>query len=247
MVSPVWSWTKNAWASARSSRKPSTYHTAPPGAVRGPVRRSVARRFLAGGFEESTMFYKRNLRWDCGLHLVENELPGLHVDEHGVSLAEVPLQHADRERIQDAPLDRPLERPRAIRRVVSLLEQEILRLRAQLDADLPVFQPLHQALDLNVDDLPQLRLAEPMEDDDVVHAVEELGPERLSQDVHHLAADDVVQAVPLERRLGDQGAPDVRRHDDHGVLEINRAPLVVGQPAVVQELQHHVEHLGVRL
>src|SRR5258708_40115261 len=98
MVSPVWSWTKNAWASASSSRKPSTYHTAPPGAVRGPpVRRSAARRFLAGGLEESAIvkcrmttaecrsrslafgirhwaFSYRHPRPDRGLDLVEDEL-----------------------------------------------------------------------------------------------------------------------------------------------------------------------------
>ena len=39
----------------------------------------------------------------------------------------------------------------------------------------------------------------------------------------------------------------VRRHHDHGVLEVDRAPLPVGQPAVVEHLQQHVEHVGVRL
>ena len=40
---------------------------------------------------------------------------------------------------------------------------------------------------------------------------------------------------------------DVRGHDHHGVLEVHRAALAVGQPAVVQHLQQHVEDLGVRL
>ena len=39
----------------------------------------------------------------------------------------------------------------------------------------------------------------------------------------------------------------VRRHDDHGVLEVDRAALAVGHPAVVQHLQQHVEHVRVRL
>ena len=45
----------------------------------------------------------------------------------------------------------------------------------------------------------------------------------------------------------DLGAADVRRHDQHRVAEVDRAALAVGQPAVVEHLQQHVEHLGVRL
>ena len=40
---------------------------------------------------------------------------------------------------------------------------------------------------------------------------------------------------------------DVRRHDDHGVAEVDRAALRVGEPAVVEHLQQRVEHVGVRL
>ena len=40
---------------------------------------------------------------------------------------------------------------------------------------------------------------------------------------------------------------DVRGHDHHRVAEVDRAALAVGQPAVVEDLQQHVEHLGVRL
>ena len=40
---------------------------------------------------------------------------------------------------------------------------------------------------------------------------------------------------------------DVAGHDDDGVLEIDRAALAVGQPAVVEHLQQHVEHVAVRL
>ena len=47
--------------------------------------------------------------------------------------------------------------------------------------------------------------------------------------------------------LGDELAAEVRRHDDDDVLEVDRAPLAVGQAAVVEQLQQHVEHLGMRL
>lgn len=40
---------------------------------------------------------------------------------------------------------------------------------------------------------------------------------------------------------------DVRRHNDDRVLEVNKAALAVGQAAVIEHLQQHVEHVGMRL
>ena len=42
-------------------------------------------------------------------------------------------------------------------------------------------------------------------------------------------------------------AADVGGHDDEGVFEIHRASLTVGEPAVVEDLQQHVENVVVRL
>ena len=42
-------------------------------------------------------------------------------------------------------------------------------------------------------------------------------------------------------------AADVRRHDDDGVPEVDRAALRVGEPAVVEDLQQDVEDVGMRL
>ncbi len=39
----------------------------------------------------------------------------------------------------------------------------------------------------------------------------------------------------------------LRRHDDDRVLEVHRAALAVGQSAVVEDLQQHIEHVQVRL
>ena len=41
--------------------------------------------------------------------------------------------------------------------------------------------------------------------------------------------------------------PDVRRHDDDGVLEIDHAAFAVGQAAVVHHLQQDVEYIRMRL
>ena len=89
---------------------------------------------------------------------------------------------------------------------------------------------------------------ERVEDDDLVDAVEELRPEVLAQLVEHRRAHHrVIGAVERAAIVEDAMAADVRGHDDDRVLEIDRAALTVGQPAVVEDLQENVEHVGVRL
>ena len=56
---------------------------------------------------------------------------------------------------------------------------------------------------------------------------------------------DLVVLVSLE--LDDVLAADVRGHDQDGVAEVDRPPLAVGQPAVVEDLEQHVEDVRVRL
>ena len=72
----------------------------------------------------------------------------------------------------------------------------------------------------------ELLAGERLELDDLVDPVQELRPE------------------VLRERLG---RADVGGHDDHGVAEVDRAALAVGQAAVVEDLQEDVEDLGVRL
>ena len=84
-----------------------------------------------------------------------------------------------------------------------------------------------------------------MEHDDVVDAIDEFRPEVLLHDLHHGGLHLVV--VRLARELLDDVRAQIRGHDDHGVAEIDRAALAVGQATVVEDLQQHVEHVRVRL
>ena len=84
-----------------------------------------------------------------------------------------------------------------------------------------------------------------MEHDDVIDAVDELGPEVLLHDLHHRALHALV--VALAGQLLDHLRAEVRGHDDDGIAKIDRAALAVGQPAVIEHLQQHVEHVLVRL
>ena len=78
-----------------------------------------------------------------------------------------------------------------------------------------------------------LSFAEGAEDDYVVDAIEKLWTEMLAQRVRNLFLD----CFPiLGAMLEDEHAADVRRHDDHGVSEIHRAPLRIRKSSVVENL-----------
>ena len=53
--------------------------------------------------------------------------------------------------------------------------------------------------------------------------------------------------VSVFRILADELRPNVTRHDDDRVLEADHAALPIGQTAVVEHLQQHVEHVGMCL
>jgi len=66
------------------------------------------------------------------------------------------------------------------------------------------------------------------------------------QHVHQLVLQPLV-VLAAARGLLDEVGADVRRHDDDGVAEVDRAALAVGEPPVVEHLQESVEDVGVGL
>ncbi len=64
---------------------------------------------------------------------------------------------------------------------------QVLGAVRQLDLDFALLEPLHQTLELDVDDHPHLRPGEGVEHDDFIDAVQELGPELRAQRIEHLA------------------------------------------------------------
>ena len=158
---------KNAWPSASSSRKPEDVPHGGAGRARRPRRSAPAARRLARLFPESRQPSVDDrisvppspgscLSRTAAVRLRELQLAGRASMRIDVAFAELPLQHAHRERVEDPPLDRPLERPRAVRRVVALGDEQVLGAIRQLDADLAILQPLHQPAQLDVDDRPHL-------------------------------------------------------------------------------------------
>ena len=96
-----------------------------------------------------------------------------------------------------------------------------------------------------------MRTAECVKDDDLVDAVQELRPKVRTHHLVDLTARSRVQInVALRGQaatFGDQLAPQVGRHDDDGVPEIDRSSLPIGQPPVVKKLQQDVQHIDMRL
>src|SRR5204862_3502865 len=97
---------------------------------------------------------------------LEHELAVGRVGTDDRTVAELAREHLYRKRVLELALDRPLERARAVGRVVSVLDQELGRRIAQLERDPPVSQPPPQALDLEAHDLAELVAVEPLEVND---------------------------------------------------------------------------------
>src|SRR5690606_17464584 len=176
--------------------------------------------------------------------LTELQLPVVDVHDERIPLRELAFEQPDRERVLHQPLDRPLEWPRAERGIVPLAGDEVEGLVGEAHRDPALREHAAHTLQLQPDDLVQLLLAERVEHDDVVDAVQELRPEMPPQLREHDALGLLpVSAAPLQ----DLVTADVGRHDDDRVPEVDRAALRVRQPPVVEDLQEHVEHVLVRL
>src|SRR2546425_11984240 len=178
------------------------------------------------------------------LPLFELQTRVAHVDDDLVALAELAFEHPERQRVEDAPLDGPFQGPRAVHRIVTLGDQKILRVVRELDHNLPLLEPLQQVVRLDVDDLLHVVDAERVEEDDLVDAVQELRSEVLPERLGDLPPDTFGQIAGV---LGDVLTSEVRRHDHDHVLEVDRPPLAVGQPPIVEQLEQDVQDFRVRL
>ena len=146
--------------------------------------------------------------------------------------------------------DRSLERPGTVPLAVAVLHKEFDRRRCQAERHLTLRQPLLQVAQEDVHDLPDILAAKRVEDDGIVHPVEELGvegPVDLLVDLvaHVLVAGAGVRLLKAQPALRDVPRAQVRGHDEDGVLEVDHAPVVVGQVALVEDLQEDVEDIGV--
>ena len=104
-----------------------------------------------------------------------------------------------------------------------------------------------QVLDQQVHDGAQVLVRERPVEHDLVQPVQKLRPELRLEQLLHGAARLLADRAVVPDAAEDHIRPEVAREDDDAVLEVHRAALPVGDAAVVEHLQQHVEHVRVRL
>src|SRR5918998_5023765 len=174
------------------------------------------------------------------------------VDEDGVAGVELAADDAAGEGVLDVAPDGAGERAGAELGVIALLGEELPGRGRHLDGDPLALEVLVQAAQHDVHYLEHVLLGQRLEDDDLIHPVEELGAEGPLQRVAG-ASLGLAEVHALLRREAELAVAHqvltahVRGHDDDRVLEVDRPALGVGEPSVVQDLEHGVEDVGVGL
>src|SRR5690606_28607522 len=158
-----------------------------------------------------------------------------------------------RQLVRDFLLKQALERACTERRIVTSIGEPVSSLVREMQME--VVGILGNTLDsceLDVHNSANLLLAERPEHDDLVDAVQELRTQALLEQPEDLLS-DVLQRRRIDVTVGDlevlldELGAHVARHDNDGVAEVGYPPLVVGQAAVVKDLQEDVEDLRMGL
>ena len=114
------------------------------------------------------------------------------------------------------------------------------------------FQLVAYPADEELHDLDHLVHGQLVEHDYLVNPVQELRPEVILQCLldallHPLISHRLARLLETERQLAQVRRPEVRGHDEHGVLEVDRTSLGVGEATVLEDLKEGVEDVRVRL
>src|SRR5882757_10183211 len=149
-----------------------------------------------------------------------------------LAFADFAFEDVDAEWVENFFLDGAPERTRSVNRIETFARKQFLGRIRQLEGDLLLLETLRQAAKLDLNNLFQVVLTEPVENDDFIHAIEKLWAEMRAQRVG-----DESPARFFRFFLHDVLRTDVRGHDDDRVFEIDRSPLPVRDSAVVQHLQ----------
>src|SRR5579875_2816996 len=202
-------------------------------------RRSPRR---ADGLRKRRRLDRRDLAEDQFFRVVR-----IDVGQNVIARPDVAAQERFGELVFDHPLNRAPQRACAELRIPSFARKELLGGVGHLELHLLGADLAHHFFEFQADDLLDLLAVELMEDDHLVHTVEELGPEGLLDLFEHLVLHPLVRALivvarillraepDVARRL-DVGRPDVARHDDDRIFEVNLATLRVGEAPVLEYL-----------
>ena len=93
-----------------------------------------------------------------------------------------------------------------------------------------------------------------MKHQDLIDTIQKLWPKKPLHFLHHLPAHIFMtrlfcclQWESQPRRCHNAPGSYIGRHDNHGVLEINRTPLSICDPPIIQNLKKHIKNIRMRL
>src|ERR1043165_4414904 len=113
-----------------------------------------------------------------------------------------------------------------------------LGLIREIQRDPTIRQTIAQPSQLYLDDLLQILLAQRMEHNDLINAIQKLGPEVMPQSIENAVFHLFVSvALKLSVVLQNHLAADVAGHYHDGVLEVHHSTLSIGETAIFQNLQ----------
>ena len=142
-------------------------------------------------------------------------------------------------------LDDALQRPCAIRGVITAIGQPCAGAVIERDCHLAVDEQRAQPFHLDIDDPRHVTALQPVEQDHLIETVQKLRPEARANGPHDIFTNFFgVTALLLGHEIL---RAEVRGHDDQRIFEVDGPPMTVGQAAIVQHLQQDVENVRVRL
>mmetsp|Transcript_18106 Transcript_18106/g.51528 ORF Transcript_18106/g.51528 Transcript_18106/m.51528 type:complete len:242 (+) Transcript_18106:67-792(+) len=172
----------------------------------------------------------------------------LNTDKDVVSIFEFAAENAlCHNRFQFA-LDGALERTRTVHWIETDIGEEVERGIVDRDRHSTFVKTALQTLRLDLDNLSEIFLAEAVEDDMLVDAVQKFWLEVLLHRIrdslaHQLLVAWCIGPIQVQNIL----ASDVAGENADGVSEVDVVTLAIGQSAIVQQLQHDVEDVWMRL
>src|SRR5882724_12496100 len=102
-----------------------------------------------------------------------------------MAFADFAFENINAERIENFSLDGAPQRAGAVNRIVSFAREQFLGRIGEFQCDLLLLKALRQTAKLDFDDFLQIVLGQPIENDDLINAVEKLGTEMCAQCVHY--------------------------------------------------------------
>jgi hypothetical protein len=168
------------------------------------------------------------------------------VDPDGAALRKIPREELAGQPVLELLLDDPPEWLGPVDRVVPEPGDLVERGIAALERDARLRRLADEPPHLDVADPPDVLLVERVKDDRLVEPVQELGKEPGRERILHGVA-DLLLAAPLLRDLLERLAADAARHLHDRVGEVDRVAEAVGERAVFEHLEKHVEHVAVGL